>query len=323
MPVTFFLAGADLDRLRGLDPDRDWRELQLGERAWVLQTWLRLAAAGYPAPLAAAPPAAGLVVFHAKQRRELLGGLRALQAPRGLTLVAIRGDIKPVRTADFEVVQNGRSADGRRTHFVPHWPQPGLVARDPARGDRLARLAYKGFDLNLHPYFRSPEWRGWLAARGIEWIADSVPYDGRRAADPTLAWPDFRDVDAVLAVRPADVPRPGSKPATKLYNAWHAGVPALLSPDPAFAELRQSPLDYLEVDGPEAARAAVIRLQEEPDLYRRMVEHGRVRAAEFTVETIRRRWVELLDETLPAAIAARGGGGAWSWLRSLLPGPRS
>jgi hypothetical protein len=321
VPVTFFLADTDLDRLRALDPDRDWRELQLGERAWVLQTWLRLAAAGYPAPLAAVPPAAGLVVFHAKQRRELLRRLPGRQARRALTLVAIRGDIKPVRAADFEVVQNGRSADGRRAYFVPHWPQPGLIARDPARGTTLSRLAYKGFDLNLHPYFRSSDWRGWLAARGIEWVADSVPYDGKRAADPTLAWPDFRDVDAVLAVRPADVPRPGSKPATKLYNAWHAGVPALLSPDPAFAELRQSPLDYLEVSGPEEAKTAVRRLQEEPELHRRMVEHGHRRAAEFTVEAIRRRWLELLEETLPAVVAARGGG--WRWFQALLPGPRS
>ena len=37
--MTFCLAGEDdLDALRGIDPDSDWRELARGERAWILQT---------------------------------------------------------------------------------------------------------------------------------------------------------------------------------------------------------------------------------------------------------------------------------------------
>src|SRR5688572_8405391 len=47
--ATFFLpAGADLDRLRHLDPDRDVSEFATGQRAWILQTYARLAAAGHP-----------------------------------------------------------------------------------------------------------------------------------------------------------------------------------------------------------------------------------------------------------------------------------
>ncbi len=306
MQATFFLdgeTGEQLDVLRRLDPDRDWRELQRGERAWVLQTYLHLARGGYPARLAGAAPASGLVLFHAKQRRALL---RRCRPGRGLILAAIRGDLNAVWAADFEVVQNSRSARGWRQISMPHWPQPGLLPRDPVRGSRIARIAYKGFDKNLHPYFRSADWRAYLAALGIEWVADSVPFAERGTRGDLLDWPDFRTVDLVLAVRPPGVSRRDGKPATKLCNAWLAGVPALLSPDVAFEELRRSPLDYLAVRGPEEARAAVRRLVEEPGLYEKMVENGRRRGAEFTVEAVRRRWIELLEETIPDRLAERG-----------------
>ena len=310
--VTFFLdndgdGDGDADALRGLDPDRDWRQLQRGEHAWVLQSYLRLARAGYPVRLTSRLPDSGVVVFHAKQRRAL--PLRRRSRGRsGPVFVAVRGDVKQAAGADFEIVQNQRSADGRGRFFIPHWPQPGLLPRDTARGARLARIAYKGFDRNLHPYFRTAGWRSFLASHGIEWVVDSVPFaeDGTRGE--ALEWPDFRAVDAVLAVRPAACPRRDSKPATKLYNAWLAGVPALLSPDVAFRELWRSPLDFLETAGPAAAESGVRRLLAEPDLYRRMVANGRVRAAEYSADAVLVRWLELLEETLPERLESRAGG---------------
>jgi hypothetical protein len=303
LPVVFFLDDGELDALRTLDPGRGWRELQRGERAWVLQTYLHLAGAGYPAQLASQLPVGdALVVFHAKQRRALP---RWGRGRRGKVLVAARGDLKATGFANFEVVQNRHSADGRRQLYVPHWPQPGLLPREAARGTTLARAAYKGFDRNLHPYFRGAEWRAFLAARGIEWIADSVPFAERATDSQALEWPDFRHVDLVVAVRPPDLPRRDSKPATKLCNAWLAGVPALLSPDVAFRELRRSPLDYLEVENPEQAQAGVERLLAEPDLYARMVENGRRRAAECTVEAVAAHWVDLLDRVIPKLLAER------------------
>lgn len=311
--VTFYLDDDEVGALRGLDPDRDWRELQRGERAWVLQTYLHLARAGFPVRLSRRLPESGVVVFHAKERHSLPLRRRS-RGGSGLVFVAVRGDVRQAAGADFEVVQNRHSADGRGRFFVPHWPQPGLLARDPARGTRLARIAYKGFDRNLHPAFRGAGWREFLAARGIEWLVDSVPFAEGETRGDVLEWPDFRSVDAVLAVRPASVPRRDSKPATKLYNAWLAGVPALLSPDVAFQELRRSPLDYLEVTGQEDAQRAVCRLLEEPGLYARMVANGRGRAAEFTTGAVLARWLDLLGTILPARLAARSGKAAYSSL---------
>ncbi|MBW8873366.1 MAG: glycosyltransferase family 1 protein [Acidobacteria bacterium] len=307
MRVTFFLDALDaeddeedLDGLRRLDPDRDWRSFQRGEQVWVLQTYLRLARAGRPVELAAAPPGEGLIVFHAKQAR-------ALRRQRHLlgdaVLVAARADNRQPLIADFEIVQNGRFADGRRRFHVPHWPQPGLLPRDPARGTAIRRLVYKGFDGNLHPDFRGPEWRELLAARGIEWVVDAARFAGRDTDSQALDWPDFRAADLVLAVRPEG--RSTNKPASKLVNAWLAGVPALLGPEIAYRELRRSELDYFEISSLAEARSAVDRLLGDPGLYEAMVENGRARAAEFTAEALLPRWETLLFETIPALVPPR------------------
>jgi hypothetical protein len=304
MRCTFFLSGGeDLAALGRLDPDRDWREFQRGERAWVLQTYLFLRQAGFPAELADAPPEEGLVVFHAKEARALA---RLRPAP-GVALVGVRADNREPLIADFEVLQNGRFADGRRRFAVPHWPQPGLLPRDPARGTRVERVAYKGYAQNLHPGLQSPEWTVFLAGRGLAWVADAVPFAGRATDRDALDWPDFRDVDLLVALRPPDRRLWTAKPATKLVNAWLAGVPAILGPEVAYRELRRSPLDYLEAATVAEAREAVLRLSADPDLYRTMVENGRARAAELSREAVAGRWIRLLTEEIPARVdPARG-----------------
>ncbi|HSG38186.1 MAG TPA: glycosyltransferase [Thermoanaerobaculia bacterium] len=298
MSVTFFLDGEkDVEALRRLDPDRDWREFQTGERAWILQTYLRLVRAGYPAELSASPPSEGLVVFHAKHSRALRSQWRRL---RRTTLLGVRADNREPLIADFEVVQNGFFADEQRRFFLPHWPQPALIPRDDSRGASIRRIAFKGFEQNLHSDFQSPAWRELLAGRGIEWKVDAVPYAGAATDSLGIDWPDFRQVDLLLAVRPKDRRLWTSKPASKLFNAWQAGVPALLGPEHAYRELRRSELDYLEVGSLEEAKAAVLRLLERPDLYHAMVRNGRARGAEFTAEATLSRWTELLAGKLPA-----------------------
>jgi hypothetical protein len=297
MRVTFFLDGEeDLASLRRLDPDRDWRQFQRGEQVWVVQTFLRLARAGLPVELAAVPPSEGLIVFHAKQARALR---RQAHLLGNAVLVAARADNRQPLIADFEILQNPCFADGRRRFHIPHWPQPGLLPRDPARGTAIRRLVYKGFDGNLNPEFRRPEWRQLLAERGIEWVVDAAPFAGRETDSQIIDWPDFREADLILAVRPGDRRRSTNKPASKLVNAWLAGVPALLGPEVAYRDLRRSELDYFEVASLAEARAAVDRLLGDPGLYRAMVENGRARARDFTAEALLPRWEKLLFETLP------------------------
>ena len=270
----------------------------------MLQTHLRLRAAGFPSALTDRIPASGLVLFHNKHERLVRRGLPAGGAP---VLVGIRADNREALAAEVELVQNGRFAQPGRRLVMPLWPQPGLVARDSTRGARVRRVAYKGFLANLHPAFRGERWSRFLAERGIEWVIDAKAYEGNAATErAALDWSDFSAVDLILAVRKPERKTDFSKPATKLVNAWLAGAPALLGGEYAYRELRRSELDYVEVDARDplaSAERAVDRLAADPGLYRAMVDHGRGRAREFDVAALTARWIELLGTTLPALAA--------------------
>lgn len=256
-----------------------------------------------------------MLLFHAKDRAAVA---RVLRPGSPLITVAVRGDrSSSLGLADFELVQN-REQSGARSFYLPHWPQPGLVPRDDSRGERCERIAFKGYLENLHPDFRDERWAAFLCGLGITWVVDAVPFARGANERAALAWPDYRTVDAVLAVRPARVAA-GSKPATKLYNAWLAGVPALLGVEPGYRALRRSALDYLEVDGFASAAVAVRRLRDEPGLYRAMVERGRARAGEFSVAAVTAAWRTMLAETLPERMRQAGiaPGGAPAGARRL------
>lgn len=109
-------------------------------------------------------------------------------------------------------------------------------------------------------------------------------------------WHDYQHVDAVLAIRDCPPVVLATKPASKLINAWKAGVPALLGPEPAYRELRTSPLDFLEAASAEAVLDSIDRLQQESGLYRRMTEHGAKRAQAFDVNMLTQKWISLLEE---------------------------
>ena len=309
-PVTFFVPDEPiLAELIGIDPDRDWQVLRNGQR-WLLQTYLRLARAGLPVRVTSEPSTDGVVVFFARHHRLVR---KAINGHCNPVLVGIRGDKNEKAVADFEIVQNGRWADHSRRFFIPYWPQPGLIPRDPARGARVERVAFKGFDLNLHEYFFGDEWGRWLEGHGLEWSHDSMQYEDSENTGVTVDWHDYRKVDAILALRPD--PRRfrryekrghTHKPATKLYNAWHAGAPAILGPEFAFRELRQSKDDYIEISRPEEAKAAVLLLRSDPDLYRRMVENGTRRARDFSHDRIIEMWADLLFDRIPRLTEQRG-----------------
>lgn len=297
--VTFFLPGdADLAHLGALDPDASPVEFQTAERAWTLQTYLRLRRAGLPVELTGEVPTDGVVVFHAKHKHELQ---RHRRPSAGALMVALRGDRNPVLTADFEILQNAHQADGMRCFDVPHWPQPGLRARDPNRGEALQVATYKGFSANLDAAFHDLGWSSRLRALGIAWVCDAAPFDRDGFRYYPVDWPSYKEIDAAVAVRPADRYLHPGKPATKLVNAWLAGVPAILGPERAYRSLRRGELDYFEVANLAEAEEALRRLRDEPGLMRAMVENGHRRATQFSSERLVETWQRLLFETIPRA----------------------
>lgn len=321
-PVSFFYPFPDeLDELDRLDLNdySFWsNEGKERRRAWILQTYLHLREAGHPVSITDTLPSDGILVLLVEPEFLESFARQYGQEHRTLLLATIRADIIGFRSplGDADIVQNGKFADEERTFFIPHWPQPGIRPRDPARESTIENIVFKGGYGSLHADFRSERWYESLEERGLRFHIASAETEG-----DIPSWHDYRTADLNLAVRPPfdDGGLYYQKPASKLVNAWHAGVPSILGPEYAYRELRSSPLDYIEVTSVDEAIQAIDRLRETPMLYRRMVEHGRQRAAEFTPERITERWAEILFERLPQIASSP----SFQWTRQVpLPARR-
>jgi hypothetical protein len=270
------LTEADLMR----DPDR----FKGGTINWIFQTYLRLrealASAGHEVSFDESLLPGVINIAH----RDSLNEWRVPYFRS--YVVGVRADRPPVKMCDWEIVQNGIDYHGVRQSHIPHWPQPGLIARDPRRGARLEKAAYLGRIGTTSAWLRDPRFARELARLGVEFSIRET------------AWSDYSDVDLVIAHRVESPTMLRQKPASKLVNAWLAGVPALLNEEPAFRELRNSPLDYMAIDSANEVLAAITKLKGDPGLYQAMVENGRVRAGQFSVDAVRSIWLTRIEEVI-------------------------
>ena len=247
-----------------------------GAGGWILQTYLFLRRRGYAVEIAGSAPPDGVCLFH-------IDDLGIRSCPANAFVVVIRPDRPRSVLGDMQIVQNRRLVQSDRDLFVPYWPQPGLLPRDPSRGNRVERLGFVGRMRNLAERFQSPEFQKRLREIGVEFV---VRED---------RWWDYRDLDVVLGVRDGKLTFLNAKPASKLVNAWMAGCPALVGEEPGFEDLRHSSLDYVTVDSTESVVSAIETLKSDGELFSKMLENGLARALEFHSDRTTDRWIAMLE----------------------------
>lgn len=263
-----------------------------GRDTWILGTYARLRRRGLPVSLTDAFQPGELCIAHrddvARHRR-----------PWDCFVVSVRADRDRTFHCHMEIVQSPANLEARGCHYLPHWPMPGLLPRDPARGNRLERIGYFGLERNLAARFRSPELLGALADLGVALSIRSDPE----------GWHDYSDVDLILAVRDGTPEFLGSKPATKLFNAWIAGCPAIVGREPAYDHHGAAGTDYLRIDTAKDLLRLLQRLRDAPETYRALRERCALRAAEVNEAATLERWIGWLTEVAGPAHAhwARAG----------------
>jgi hypothetical protein len=109
-------------------------------------------------------------------------------------------------------------------------------------------------------------------------------------------WNNYTNLDVIVAARSFDSRNYPNKGSIKLINAWHAGVPALLTPELGFLAERKTELDFIIIHSLEEAIEAVRRLKSSPELYQKMVENGYERAKEHTIETTLNQWMSFFKD---------------------------
>jgi hypothetical protein len=249
---------------------------------WVLQTYLRLRAAGFQVQLVPEMPKAGIIVT--------FNGLLKLDYhpnPEQF-LVSISADNATHFFAQMHIVQNLEQTRILSDSFhIPHWPQPGIKHRVATAGNRFLRAAFFGDVYNLAPELQTAGWIAELKGSGLAWSIR-----GPQSREKL----DYSDVDLLVAVRSFERKGYIRKPASKLYNAWISGIPAVLGNEFAFREARKSELDYIEVQTYEEACAAIRTLAASPLLRIKMIENGFQRAREVSIPTLVERWRVILFE---------------------------
>lgn len=302
VPAIHFLLDArathwpDIEHLDEADIARAPERFVGGRNSWIAQSFLRLREPlqrrGFEVTAGSQLVPGAVTLVHRDDANDFLDRRHAT------FLVVVRADRAPVVACDFAIVQNNLGPKGNE-RFIPLWPQPGLIHRDVSRATRIERLAYQGRTPSAPAWFRDAGFTRDLMRRGVR-------FDIRESG-----WEDYREVDLAVAARDEVAEVLATKPATKLYNAWQAGVPMLASPEPAYRELRRAPIDFLEIRDARDVLHAIDLLRVNPNLYAAMVANGRERGMEFAVEATRRRWLTLFDgEIIPAFRQARAGLGS-------------
>jgi hypothetical protein len=267
-----------------------------GKYVWTVKTYGYLSKLGFPCRLTDRLPDEGIVVSH----REFFAN-NMIPNRRQLFVCAV-ADFQRHPFAQLHLVQNGRDPLLTRPSpawpaaFMPMWPETGLIPRDPARGNMFANVCYFGLPTRLAPQLRSAQFAARLREHGFSFRIVSRD-----------RWNDYSDTDAVLAVRSFAPVSFHKFPATKLYNSWVAGVPALLGRESAYEAERRNEYDYFEVRDADEVLQTLIRLRDDPNLRAAVERNCAARAPGVSAERTTENWAEFLKTVAVPAW--------WNWQR--------
>ncbi len=256
-----------------------------GPYDWTVQTFIYLRAYDFPCELTASFPKEGIIIAHG----DLLPPFLKPSAEQFIV------EIKPDRClqcifANFVIVQNkhdpihaGKNRLLIKSAVVDHWPQSRLIPRDSRRGEQFENICFMG---NPEEFIQETDMlEPKIKKLGLTW-----------RMMPREKWHDYSNMDAVVAVRPADAEMLKRKPAVRLINAWSAGVPAILSPDIAFEDIKKTDLDYLKAKNVAQIIEQLKRLKRDSSLRKAMAENGKKRSEEFSLERTTRQWITIIQE---------------------------
>ncbi|CAN5423143.1 hypothetical protein BH10CHL1_BH10CHL1_06810 [soil metagenome] len=252
--------------------------------SWTLQTYLRLREFGFKCSLVDSTAHNGILIV----ARCDLPFDYVPQKKQFVASIISDGGWQPF--TQVQIVQNpSQIATLPNAYFMPHWTQPGLIRRDPMRMNKFENVAFFGHPDQLSHELKQPEWISFLKSHGLKWHA--IHQDSPRKND-------YNDIDLIVAIRSFDSRCYDNKPATKLYNAWHAEIPAILGVESAYQAERKTVLDYCEVSSYEDLCQTIIQLANWPERRRAMMNNARQRAQETSNQSMIKRWQSLIEDIL-------------------------
>ena len=256
----------------------------IGPACWIVQTCLLLQRHGIACRLTQNRPSEGIVFAH-------FDDMPATRTERGtaywVCVLADRQNINPF--ANYYLVQNPYQSLHTRqpTSHVLHWKQPGIIPRSANRQEIFTNIRFFGEIASLAPEFTEPDFIGWCEHEGFDFQV--VPRDH---------WHDYSNCDVVVGVRTFNSNWVHDKPASKLVNAWVAGVPVILGQESAFRALGTPGKTYLEATSIGDVQRHLVGLRDDPQLRQSMVSAGSFHASCASEEEIACMWIDAIEKQI-------------------------
>lgn len=261
-----------------------------GAYTWILNTYNAFKSKGINCALATTIPKSGIIIFHKETIED------SFRPNIHQLLVCIEADWGRHSFAPIHITQNPNQANKinpifklfwpMRSYFVHHWPQPDLIPRNYSRNDRIKNLCFYGIQDNLAPDLKSDDWRSFINSNNLQWHIIENPDK----------WNDYTETDIVLICRDFEGNPYHQKPATKLTNAWLAGVLPIHTPESAYmAEISNKSAASITVNTYEELKNNILNLTCDKTYYLQLLENAKKYSALYTKESITNEWIELID----------------------------
>lgn len=313
MPVHFWTPEEPPETLDGWDPDVEPHLHADGFGHNMLELYTRMHKGGYEVSLGTDIPANSRVVVFLPSllnRRAQVRLFAELLRRRWVDLVSVRSDFLisyqlPVPPT-LEVMPNRASISLARQEWIPPLPQRGLLPRSHGRGAAMDTLGYKGYPENLPEPMQHPGWAERLRSIGVAWQPDV-----RDEATGVNSWHDFSTLDVAVCLR-VDGAAVGllRKPATKLINAWCAGVIPFVGREPSYLELASHREDAMVVESADDVVVTLQELRSDQRLVERLRSGVAARGRQFTTARVLSLWTGAL--TTPPLAPVRVDGSAFA-----------
>jgi hypothetical protein len=232
-----------------------------GRYHWVLQTYLYFKQHGIECSLVHDLPERGIIITH----RDCLDyGHQPTQYLFFVILQVDRTVYHPY--GNYHVLHNPlqKTILNLPYIYIPPWPQVSLIPRKDERGLKFEKIGYFGYPENLTNELNSKSFFDNLSK--LELILETPSPNN---------WNCFSDIDAIIAIRNfGKVSKHMNKPSLKMYNAWAAGVPAIMGYERSYRQEGKMNINYLEAVTLQDVYNCLLKLKENIGFRKKIVDNG-------------------------------------------------
>lgn len=197
-------------------------------------------------------------------------------------IVTIIADKKNFMPGNVSIVQNNNQIKTKTYKWVMHWPQANLIKSNRGSETKELNIGFLGVEknsINIRDYISDSKY--------FEKINLFFKGPGE--------WHDYSNLDVVVAIRNFSKSESNEKPATKLLNAWKAGVLFIGGNDSAYDQIGKAGLNYIKIDNHKELVASIEEIIENKLIKQEYILQGLEASTKYEHKYIIKQWEEILN----------------------------